>query len=84
MPTLQLTDEQVVELVRQLPPEHKKAALFALAAENAARQDDRLDAVEAGLRGAATDRGRDWDSMTEEQRGAFVDELIHEDRRCGS
>jgi hypothetical protein len=31
MPILELTDEQVVELVKQLPPERQRAALLALA-----------------------------------------------------
>jgi hypothetical protein len=30
MPILELTEEQVIELVRQLPPERQRAALLAL------------------------------------------------------
>jgi hypothetical protein len=26
------------------------------------------------------ERGRDWDRMSEDEREAFVDDLIHEDR----
>ena len=33
MPTVHLTDEQVIELVKQLPPERKRAALLLLAEE---------------------------------------------------
>lgn len=32
MPILELSDAQVVELVKQLPPERQRAALLALAA----------------------------------------------------
>ncbi len=83
MPTLELTDEQVMELVRQLPPERKRVALIALAADSAARREFRLGMVEDGLRKAAAQRSREWDRMTEDEREAFVDDLIHEDRRCG-
>jgi hypothetical protein len=83
MPTLELTDGQVVELVRQLPPDRRRAALLALAADGAARRDLRLSETEAGLRRAAVQRGRDWDRMSDDEREAFVDGLVHEDRPCG-
>jgi hypothetical protein len=57
MPTLELTNDQVVELVKQLPPDRKRAVLVALAAE----------------------RGRDWNSMTAEERLALVDNLLADD-----
>ncbi len=84
MPTLQLTDEQVLALVQQLPPERKQAALIALASDGIARREIRLGMVEDRLRAVAADRGRDWDRMTEDEREAFIDDLIHEDRPCGS
>ena len=34
------------------------------------------------LRQLCTDRGLDWDAMTEAERENFVDDLIHEDREC--
>lgn len=35
MPPLEWTDEQMVELVRQLPPERQRAALLALTSPTA-------------------------------------------------
>jgi len=83
MPTLELTDEQVVELVKQLPPERQRAALLALAAGATQRREERMKYAEGQLRRACAERGLDWDKMSEDQREAFVDGLMHEDRPCG-
>ena len=82
MPTLELTDEQVVELVRQLPPERQRAALLALAAGANLQREQRMKYAEEQLRRACAERGRDWDKMSEAEREALVDDLIHEDRSC--
>jgi hypothetical protein len=83
MPTLELTDEQVVDLVKQLPPDRQRAALLALAAGATQRREERMRYAEAQLRRVCTERGLDWDRMSEHQREAFVDGLMHEDRPCG-
>ncbi len=83
MPTLELTDEQVVELVKQLPPERQRAALLALAEGATQSREQRMKYAEEQLRRACAERGLDWDKMSEDQREAFVDDLGHEDRRCG-
>jgi hypothetical protein len=82
MPTLELTDQQVVELVKQLPPDRKREALMALAASAAARREERLQYAEAQLRRLSAERGQDWDKMSEDERESFLDDLIHEDRPC--
>lgn len=114
MPTLELTNEQVVELVKQLPPERQREALYALASapndghkqmvdEQVIKLVDQLppaqqDALvrrlilrqwttwaelsqygEERARIVAAERGRTWDHMTEEEKEAFVDDLIHEE-----
>lgn len=82
MPTLELSDQQVVELVKQLSPERKRAALLALAGDAVARRDDRMEFAESRLRKLCQERGLDWDEMTEDQRETFINDLTHEDRRC--
>ena len=84
MPMLELTDQQVVELVKQLPPERKREALLALAAEASARRDERMEYAEAQIRRVCAERGRDWDKLSEDEREAFIDDLVHEDRACGT
>ena len=83
MPTLELTDEQVVELVKQLPAERRRAALVALAGDTTRGREERMKYAESQLRRCCAERGLDWDKMSEEQREAFVDDLMHEDRPCG-
>jgi len=78
MSVLELTDEQVLSLVRQLPAESKKAALLALAQEAGRRRDERMAYAEAQLRRRARERGFDWDKLTEDEREAFVNRLLHE------
>jgi hypothetical protein len=82
MPTLELTIEQVLALVQQLPPEQKRSVLLVLAEDARARREERLNYAEAQLRRLCAERGRDWDTMSEDEREAFIDELVHEDRRC--
>jgi hypothetical protein len=79
MPTVQLTDEQVIELVKQLPPERKRAALLLLAEEARVQREARLDYAEAQWRRLCAERGLAWDTMSEEEREAFADDLVHED-----
>jgi hypothetical protein len=81
MPILELTEEQVVDLVKQLPPERRRAALLALASGVSQRQE-RIKFAEEQLRRVSAERGLDWDKMSEEEREAFVDDLVHEDRPC--
>jgi hypothetical protein len=83
MPTLELTDQQVVELVKQLPPERQRAALLALAAGATQQREERMKYAEGELRRACAERGLDWDKMSEREREEFVDDLMHEDRPCG-
>jgi hypothetical protein len=83
MPILELTDEQVVDLVKQLPPDRQRAALLALAAGAAERRAERMEYAEAQLRVVCAQRGLNWDKLSEAEREAFVDDLIHEDRQCG-
>ncbi len=83
MPTLQLSDQQVVDLVKQLPPDSKRAALLALAKDAAMRREERMQFAEAQLERLCAERGLDWKSMSEEDREAFIDDLVHEDRSCG-
>lgn len=84
MPSVELTDEQVVELVRQLPPERQRAALLALASGAASRRAERMQFAEEQLRRLSAQRELDWDRMSDDEREAFVDNMIHEDRSCGS
>jgi len=83
MPFLELSDSQVMELVKQLPPERQRAALLALAAGAAQRREERMQYAEGQLRRVSAERGLEWDEMSEDQREEFIDDLLHQDRSCG-
>jgi hypothetical protein len=78
MSVLELSDEQVISLVRQLPAARKRTALLALAQEAQARREERLRFGEAQLRRKCAGRGLDWDRLSEAERETFVDGLLHE------
>jgi len=80
MPTVTLTDEQVVELVKQLPLKRKYEVLKVLNAERQAWWEKTLTEGEQQMRRLCAERGRDWDTLSEDDREALVDELMHEDR----
>ncbi len=78
MPTIQLTDEQVFELVKQLDSE-KKAELLSYLMKIYWKEWGQI--VEYGherAREVARQRGLDWDAMTEDEREAFIDQIVHE------
>lgn len=77
MSVLELSDEQVISLVRQLPAERKRSALLALAQDAQARREERLRFGEAQLRQMCAERGMNWDSLSEDEREAFVNDLLH-------
>ncbi|KAB8317682.1 hypothetical protein SD81_020680 [Tolypothrix campylonemoides VB511288] len=79
MPMLELTVEQIIELVKQLPPQDKYAVLHAIKTEQNAWWEERVTRGEQEMRRITAERGLDWDKMSEEEREAFVDDLMHED-----
>jgi len=82
MPILELSDAQVVELLKQLPPERQREALLALAAGATQQREERMQYAEGQLRRVSAERGLEWDKLSEEQRQDFIDDLLHEDRPC--
>ncbi|AKV65410.1 MULTISPECIES: hypothetical protein [Microcystis] len=78
MPNLTLSNEQVIELVKQLP-EAQQQELFRFLIQ---RQWGNMEAItDYGSQQAkivAEERGYDWETMTEEEREEFIDEIVHE------
>lgn len=78
MSVLELNDEQVISLVRQLPPARKRTALLALAQDAQTLRGERMQFGEEQLRRACATSGLDWDHLSEDEREAFVDKLLHQ------
>ena len=79
MVTLTLSDEQVIELVKQLPVGQQVEVFRFLLLQQWGEWESlsRYGAEKARL--VAQEKGLDWDAMTEEQREAFIDDVVHED-----
>jgi hypothetical protein len=79
MPTLTLSNEQVVEMVKQLPVELQTELFRFLLLQQweTWEQLSRYGADQARL--ITQERGLDWDRMTEEERENLIDDLVHED-----
>ena len=82
MAVLELTKEQVFNLVRQMLPEEKREMLLVLAQGGAPERAQRQQFAEEQLRRLCATRGRDWEALSPDEREAFIDDLIHEDRVC--
>ncbi len=80
MVTVRLTDEQVADILEQLPPERRLEVLLRIAERAASRRDERMRLIEDRVRQLSRDRGLDWDRLTDQEKETFVDDLIHEDR----
>lgn len=78
MPIVTLSNEQVVELFKQLPTEQQVEVFRLLLLQQWGRWESfsRYGSDKARL--VAQERGYDWDVMTEEEREAFIDTVVHE------
>ncbi|GBF81696.1 hypothetical protein [Aphanothece sacrum] len=79
MPNLSLTDQQVIELVKQLPFENKYSLLLELAQEASKKRQERMDYAQQQLKQLCQEKGLNWEEMIEEEKESFVDDLVHEE-----
>jgi len=78
--TITLTDEQVMALVDQLPPQQKSELFSRLARNEWPTWAQVVSEAEPQARRLAAERELDWDSLSDDERIALVDDLIHEGR----
>ncbi|MDJ1184014.1 hypothetical protein [Roseofilum casamattae] len=78
MPQLNLSNEQVIDLVKQLP-QQQQLDLFQFLLLQQWEQWESLSGygVEKA-RLVARERGFNWDAMTEDERDNFIDRILHE------
>lgn len=82
--TIELTTEQVIAFLRQMPSEEKLTVLKVLAKEARAGRAERMKYAESRVRELCAERGLDWEAMDDEERLYFINDLVHEDRECNS
>ena len=76
--TLELTTEQVIDFLQQMPPEEKLTVLKALAKDARAGRVEQMKYAESKVRQLCAERGLDWDAMTEDERLDFINDIVHE------
>ncbi|MBR8835503.1 MAG: hypothetical protein DSM106950_16150 [Stigonema ocellatum SAG 48.90 = DSM 106950] len=78
MPTLTLTDSQVLQLVKQLPQQQQIEVFKFLLSQNWANWVCLSRDGEERARKVASVRSQDWDAMTEDEREKFIEQVLHE------
>ena len=71
MPTLELTTDQVLDLVRQLPARAKADAIRRIVAERMPNWARLSAGMEDEARKIALERGLNWELMSEDEQEAF-------------
>ena len=75
MPKLTLSNEQVIELVKQLPEDQKREVYKILILSQWDRWESLSNYAIDKARIVAKERGYDWDTMTEEEKEEFIDNI---------
>jgi hypothetical protein len=78
MPMLTLSNDQVIELVRQLTPEQQTEIFRFLLLQQWGQWESLSRYGADKVKAAAQERGFDWDTMTEDEREDFIDRVVHE------
>ena len=78
MPMLTLSNDQVIELVRQLTPEQQTEVFRFLLLQQWGQWESLSRYGADKVKAAAQERGFDWDTMTEDEREDFIDNVVHE------
>lgn len=68
--------------IEQMPLRKEPARPIGHAGPELPERTALMDYAELQLRRLCASRELNWDAMTEDEREAFVDTLIHEDRKC--
>ncbi|MCY7381765.1 MAG: hypothetical protein LH628_04095 [Microcoleus sp. CAN_BIN18] len=79
MPTLILSNEQVVELVKQLSVEQQVEVFRFLLLQQWSQWESLSRYGVDRVRLIAQERGCNWDEMSEEERESLIDRIVHEE-----
>jgi hypothetical protein len=78
MPNLTLSNEQVIELFKQLPEAQQREVYKILSLRQWRRWESLSNYAIEKARIVAKECGYDWDTMTEEEKEDFIDQIVHE------
>ena len=77
MPTIEVNDEQILRCLDQLSPTGRRAALRKLIG-GLERLDRLVETNRRKIEALSRVKGREFSSLTEEEREALIDEILHE------
>jgi hypothetical protein len=80
VPTLKLTNEQVIDLIQQLPSSAQDVVLRGLVGRRWPSWTALSDMAQERAREVARERGHDWGKLSEDERETLIDQIVHEDR----
>ena len=78
MPTLNLTNEQVMELIKQLPIQQQGEIFRFLLLQQWENWEALYSYGHDKIQLIAQQRGYNWYTMTEEEKESLIDEIVHE------
>ena len=78
MPVLNISNEQVIEMVKQLPISQQTEIFQFLLLQNWEEWESLSNYAIPKIRLVAQERGYNWDTMTETERETLIDEIVHE------
>ncbi|WP_017299978.1 hypothetical protein [Nodosilinea nodulosa] len=79
MATLTISNEQVIELLKQLPPQQQAELFKYLILQQWSTWDSLSSYGAERVRRVAQERGLNWGAMTEAEREAFINDIVNED-----
>ncbi len=79
MATITLSNEQVIELVKQLSPQQQAEVFKYLILQQWSTWDSLSNYGAEKVRIVAQERDLNWNAMTEEERETFMDSVLNED-----
>ena len=82
MPTLNLNEQQVLSLIDQLSSDQQIQILQKLFQKQQTTWESFAEKGQIAIRAIAQTKNQDWETMTEEEKEDFINDLIHEDRLC--
>ncbi len=75
--TLQISENQLVEWLKRSPLSTKKLALRAILPD-VDKLESLVDYGNERIRAICSERGIDWDTLSDEEREALIDTILHE------
>lgn len=76
MISLTQQERQVIEMFRQLEPERRRAVLLEMVQADGNSWKQYQAKGVSRLRELAREQGQDWDSMSDDQKQDFIEELV--------